>query len=219
MELVQAFWKPAGWTSFDVVKKVRHYSGVRKVGHAGSLDPFATGVLVVCFGAATKRVSDLMNLEKEYRARLKLGVATDTLDPTGKVTALRPVPALSLGQVESSLAAFVGDIPQVPPMYSALKVGGQRLYRLARQGIEIERRARNVHIARIELLDWRPPAEMELGVICGRGTYIRVLAADIARKLGTVGHLTALTRTRVGSFDETSAVTMDRLDAWIPIEA
>lgn len=218
-DLVQPFWKPTSWTSFDVVKKVRSASGIRKVGHTGTLDPFAEGVLVICFGSATKRVSQLMDLEKEYVATIKLGKTTDTLDNTGTVIQEAPVPPLQAADIESVLRQFIGPINQVPPMYSALKIKGQRLYQLARAGKTVSREPRLVHVYGIDLIAWRPPDELELQVTCGRGTYIRALGADLALALGTVGFLTSLIRTRVGHYGSTDAVRMDQLASWIPTAA
>ena len=219
MDLVQPFWKPKHWTSFDVVKRVRGVSGVKKVGHTGSLDPFAQGVLVVCLGAATGRVTELMELEKEYEATVKLGVATDTLDPTGSISESAEVPALSLADIERALGRFVGTIKQIPPMYSALKVGGKRLYQLAREGKTIPRKARDIQIHAARVRGWRPPDELDIGIVCGKGTYIRSLAADLASALGTVGHLTALCRIRVGAYTEADAIFMDQLESWTLIAA
>lgn len=218
-DLVQPFWKPIHWTSFDVIRKVRAATGIQKVGHAGSLDPFAEGVLVLCLGAATKRVSKLMDLEKEYVARVRLGQTTDTLDPTGKVTQTASIPTLSEEVIRSALRGFVGVVEQVPPMFSALKVQGQRLYRLARAGKTVPREARTVRIYGIDLVAWHPPHTLELQVTCGKGTYIRTLGADIARALNTVGYLTHLTRIRVGHYGSAEAVRMDRLASWIPTAA
>ena len=209
IDLVQPFWKPSDWTSFDVVKKVRSATKVAKVGHAGTLDPFAEGVLVLCLGAATKRISQMMALEKEYLAKVKLGETTDTLDPTGTVTEKAPVQALSQDDIKEILTRFVGTIEQVPPMFSALRVNGVRLYRLARAGKTVPRRPRTVHIFSIDLVAWRPPDELELQVTCGKGTYIRSLAADLAGALNTVGYLTGLVRTRVGPYGPTDAIRME----------
>lgn len=216
IDIVQPFWKPVGWTSFDVVKKIRSLTKIRKVGHAGTLDPFAEGILVLCFGAATKRVSELMKLEKEYSACLRLGVATDTLDLTGSVVAQRRIPTLSTATIKKQLPAFTGRISQIPPMYSAVKFGGRRLYQLARAGQIVEREPRPVAVYALELTDWRPPDELQLRVVCGKGTYIRVLAADLAAALGTVGHLIQLTRNRVGPYDQAAALTMKQALEWIP---
>ena len=219
IDLVQPFWKPVTWTSFDVVKKVRSVTKVDKVGHTGSLDPFAEGILVLCFGKSTKRVSQLMDLEKEYVAVLKLGVTTDTLDPVGTIIKTAPVPSLSEGEILKTLDRFTGTIDQVPPMFSALKVNGTRLYQLARSGKTIPRDSRQVKVYKIELLAWCPPDEIKLQVTCGKGTYIRSLAADLAQALNTVGHLTALERTRIGPYKKKDAVRMDQLTSWTPITA
>ncbi len=219
IDIVQPFWKPVEWTSFDVVRKVRSVTKVRKVGHAGTLDPFAEGVLVLCLGKATKRVSQLMDLDKEYLSRVKLGATTDTLDPSGVVTNTAPVPALSRSDIVEILDRFGGTIEQVPPMYSALKVNGTRLYKLARAGKTVPRNSRKVRVYGIDLVAWCPPDELELKVTCGKGTYIRTLAADLARALNTVGYLTALTRPRVGSYGQADAIRMEQLSSWTPIAA
>ncbi|MFB0514982.1 MAG: tRNA pseudouridine(55) synthase TruB [Candidatus Neomarinimicrobiota bacterium] len=216
IDLVQPFWKPRDWTSFDVVKKVRSAIKVRKVGHTGTLDPFAEGVLVLCLGAATKRISQLMDLEKEYRADVKLGVTTDTLDPTGTVTDTVTVPPLTRDDIAAVLSRFVGPINQVPPMFSAVKVNGERLYKLARAGKTVLRQPRSVHIYRLDLVSWLPPDELVLRVICGKGTYIRSLASDLAQALNTVGYLTSLERTRVGPYGRADAVRMEQLASWTP---
>lgn len=218
-DLVQPFWKPKDWTSFDVVKKVRSATAVRKVGHTGTLDPFAEGVLVLCLGAATKRVSQLVNLEKDYLAQVKLGRTTDTLDPTGTVTETAPVPALTPDDIREVLNSFVGAVKQIPPMFSALKVNGERLYKRARAGKTVPRDPRTVHIFNIDLVAWQLPDEFRLEVTCGKGTYIRSLAADIAQALGTVGYLTGLKRTRVGPFGQDDAIRMEQLASWIPTVA
>ena len=216
---VQPFWKPAGWSSFDVIRALRRTTGVRKIGHAGTLDPFATGVLVLLFGRATKRSAELMDHDKTYLAEVLLGQQTDTLDPTGKVDLTRPVPALDEAGIRAALDGFIGSVDQVPPMFSALRWGGQRLYHLARKGQSVELQSRAVQIDAITLTGWQPPDRFSISVTCGKGTYIRALARDIAAALGTVGHLTALTRTRVGPYSKEQAVQVNELEQWIPIEA
>ena len=218
-DLVQPFWKPEAWSSFDVIRQLRRVTGVRKIGHAGTLDPFATGVLVLLFGRATKRSAELMAHQKSYLAEVLLGQQTDTLDPTGKVEQTLPVPAMDEAAIRAVLGEFVGHIQQVPPMFSALRWGGQRLYEIARNGDSIELEARAVHIDDISLCGWQPPDRFTISVTCGKGTYVRSLARDIAQALGTVGHLAALTRTRVGPYSKADAVRVDELDKWIPIEA
>lgn len=201
--------KPAGITSHDVVDRVRQISGQRRVGHAGTLDPLATGVLVVCLGQATRVAEYLMDSDKVYRAEIRLGVSTDTHDAEGEVTATAEV---NVGEEEArrALASFVGSIQQVPPMYSALKHEGTPLYSLARQGITVEREARSVEIRNIELLDWTPPL-LTIRVACSPGTYIRALARDLGQKLGCGAHLQSLIRLACGHFTLEEAVSLDEL--------
>jgi len=203
--------KPAGPTSHDIVARVRRGTGVRKVGHAGTLDPMATGVLVLCLGAATRLSEFVMASRKVYRARVRLGVETDTYDAQGAVVAEKPV-ALDRAAVEAALARFRGTIEQVPPMYSALQQGGRRLYDLARAGQQVPREARAVTIDRLALLDWEPPFAA-LEVACSPGTYIRSLAHDLGQALGTGGHLAALQRAASGRFTVEDAVGWDALEA------
>jgi tRNA pseudouridine55 synthase len=160
-----------------------------------------------------------MSLEKEYVATVKLGVSTDTLDPTGDITESAPVPSLTSDDITAVFNRFIGTIQQVPPMFSALKVDGRRLYKLARAGKSIPRKPRSVHIHGITLLNWRPPDELEILITCGKGTYIRSLAADVAHSLNTVGFVTQLTRTRVGSYGSEEALRMEHLASWTPFVA
>ncbi len=203
-------WKPEGWTSFDVVKKIRNLTRVRKVGHAGTLDPFATGILLICLGRATKQVNRLMNLEKEYQAVIELGKETDTLDPEGEVVAESPVPDVTVEQIRSVLKQFEGEIHQEIPAYSAAKYKGKRLYKMARTGQETPRLFKKVRIYAIELIGYKAP-EMTIRIVCGRGTYVRALARDIARALGTVGYVKELVRTRVGPYTRTDAYTINEI--------
>jgi tRNA pseudouridine55 synthase len=184
-------------TSFQVVAHLRRVLRVPKVGHGGTLDPMATGLLPILLGEATKLTGHLQGQDKEYLATIRLGVATDTLDATGTVTGKRPVPPLTADNVRAVLARFVGDIDQVPPMYSALHVGGRRLHELARAGIAVERAPRRVRVHAFELIECAPP-RLRVRVECGSGTYIRSLAADVGEALGCGGHVEALARTRVG---------------------
>jgi tRNA pseudouridine55 synthase len=186
--------KPSGCTSFEVVKLIKRKVGKLKVGHTGTLDPMATGLLPICIGEATKLSGLLAAEDKRYRARLRLGVATDTLDRAGKPVDTADVPELDIQQINDCLAGFIGVIQQIPPMYSALRVQGRRMYQLARDGVEVERKPREVNIESITLLD-NGPDWLEIDVICGTGTYIRSLVADIAGRLGTLGHLEELQRT------------------------
>ncbi len=201
--------KPAGMTSHDVVDRVRQISGQRRVGHAGTLDPSATGVLIVCLGQATRVAEYLMASDKVYQAQIRLGVSTDTHDAEGEVTATAEVNVREQ-EVREALASFVGSIQQVPPMYSALKREGVPLYKLARQGITVEREPRSVVIHDIELLDWNPPL-LTIRVKCSPGTYVRALARDLGQKLDCGAHLQSLTRLASGHFTLEKAVSLDEL--------
>jgi tRNA pseudouridine55 synthase len=204
--------KPAGMTSHDVVAVVRRESGIKKVGHAGTLDPMATGVLVLCLGQATRLSQYVMGHEKTYLARVQLGVTTDTYDAEGQITASNPTP-IDKAQVQTILPNFRGDIQQIPPMVSAIKKGGKKLYELARQGKEVEREARSVSISILELQDWDFPY-FSLLVRCSSGTYIRSLAHDIGQMLAVGAHLVGLRRLAIGKqFRADEAVPLDELRA------
>ncbi len=190
--------KPKGLTSHDVVARVRKAAEIRRVGHAGTLDPLARGVLVVCLGKATRLIEYLMNTHKSYVATVEFGIVTNTWDAEGEVTE-RWDKDLSLSHIEEVLGCFRGPIEQVPPMYSAIKHKGEPLYRLARKGIEVEREARSVEIHRLEIREWRPP-DLVIEVECSKGTYIRSLAHDLGRAVGSGAYLADLTRTAVGPF-------------------
>lgn len=191
--------KPPGASSFDVVRMVRRGTGEKRVGHAGTLDPAATGVLVVLLGQATRVTEYLMDMRKTYRATLHLGVATSTYDSEGDVTAEGDASEVTEARLRETLAAFVGRIEQVPPAHSAVKIDGERAYRRARRGEGVALKARPVTVYRIDLLRFQPP-DAEIEVECARGTYIRSLAHDAGQKLGCGAHLSALRRTRVGPF-------------------
>ena len=201
--------KSAGPTSHDVVASVRKVLRMKKVGHTGTLDPAATGVLPIVLGKATKLSRYLVGCDKSYRGMICLGVTTDTLDAVGEVLEEKPVD-VTQDQVEAVLEKFRGDIKQVPPMYSAKKIDGKKLYELARQGVEVEREAKDVRIDELKLISF-DGTNIEVDVTCTSGTYIRVLALDIGEALGCGGHLSALRRTRVGNFDLSSAITIDDL--------
>jgi len=203
--------KPAGPTSHDLVARVRRGTGVRKVGHAGTLDPMATGVLVLCLGAATRLSEYVMASRKVYRGRVRFGVETDTYDADGVIVAEAPV-ALDRAAVEAALARFRGAIQQVPPMVSAIRQGGRRLYDLARAGQDVPRAPRPVTIHRLDLLAWEPP-DATLEIACSPGTYIRSLAHDLGQALGTGAHLAALQRRASGRFTVDAAVGWDALEA------
>lgn len=203
--------KPRGMTSHDAVEIVRRASGLRAVGHTGTLDPEAHGVLLLCLGWATKLANVFEALEKTYWVVLQLGVCTDTQDAAGKVVRIRTVPAsLSRRDVEAVLPTFTGRLKQTPPMYSALKQGGQRLYRLARQGYTVDRPARDIFVRRLQLLEVRG-ADVTLAVTCSKGTYVRTLGEDIGLALGYGAHVTHLQRCRVGSHALRSACPLGRL--------
>ncbi len=202
--------KPRGLTSYDVVARVRKLTHIARVGHSGTLDPQASGVLLIGLGKGTKLTQFLHELPKTYRATLRLGVRTDTHDAAGKVLAVRAVGPLAWDDVSATLTHFQGSIEQLPPMYSALKWRGQRLYTLARQGIEVERQPRRVQIFRLALLTLTPET-LTLEVECSSGTYIRVLADDIGERLGYGAHLTELMRTAVGPFILDQALALEAL--------
>ncbi len=203
--------KPAGWTSHDVVAKSRALLGTRKVGHSGTLDPDATGVLVLGVGRATRLLRFLTVLGKAYVGELVLGSTTSTLDAAGEVTGTFAMDGITVSDVRSVLASFTGEIDQIPPMVSAIKVQGRRLHELAREGIEIEREARRVVIHRIDVESTNEPKVFRLSVQCGSGTYIRSLAADIGTALGGGAHLRNLRRTAVGGFGLADARGLDQL--------
>jgi tRNA pseudouridine55 synthase len=208
--------KPAGMTSHDVVARVRRKLALKKVGHAGTLDPMATGVLVLCVGAATRLSEYVMHATKRYKARVHLGVTTDTYDAEGTIEREREIAGILRVDVERYLALFRGEIEQVPPMYSAIKHGGRQLYKFARAGKTVEREARKVMIEALELVDWSPPF-FTLDVVCSAGTYIRSLAHDLGEALGVGAHLAGLQRVASGYFTLDNAVFLDALfqsDNW-----
>ena len=202
--------KPAGWTSFDVIAKMRGVLGTRKLGHSGTLDPMATGVLPVFCGGASKAVDLQLDHDKTYRAVLRLGSRTDTGDVTGTVLETCPVTA-GEGELLEVLPRFVGPQMQVPPMYSAVKVNGQPLYKAARQGITVERKARPIEIYSIQYEGSPAPGEYALTVQCSKGTYIRTLLEDIAAGMGQLGAMSALRRTQAGLFTEAGAHTLEEI--------
>lgn len=209
---VLLFDKPAGPSSNQALQQVRRLFEARKAGHTGTLDPFATGLLPICFGEASKTSAQLLDASKSYEAEALLGVATTTGDSEGEVIIESPVPDLDVGQIESVLAGFCGEIEQVPPMFSALKHEGRPLYEWAREGITIPRKPRQVTIHSLKLLSWDSP-RLRFLVDCSKGTYVRTLAEDIASALDTLAHLVALRRLKVGPFEAAGMVTMDELQA------
>jgi tRNA pseudouridine55 synthase len=208
--------KPEGWTSHDVVGKLRRILKTKRIGHTGTLDPFATGVLVLLIGKATRLARFLDKDRKEYEAEIRFGFETDTGDRTGNPKSeVQNTKRVSIEELEKVLPEFRGDILQTPPMYSAKKVEGKKLYELARKGVEIERKPVRVTIFALEIIKDRKPKDENLisvRVECSAGTYIRTLAEDIGKKLGTGAHLAELRRTRAGRFDLTKAVTIEELE-------
>ncbi|MFQ5661231.1 MAG: tRNA pseudouridine(55) synthase TruB [Gammaproteobacteria bacterium] len=203
--------KPGGITSNEALQIVKRLFRARKAGHTGSLDKMATGLLLVCFGEATKFSAFLLNADKQYRASCQLGIETATGDALGDTVKELPVPVLTTKQIEKALQQFRGAIEQIPPMYSALKHKGRRLYELAYQGIEVERQVRTVIIHHLELLGYED-AVIELSITCSKGTYIRTLAEDIGRQLGCGAHVCALRRTGVGPFNEEQMLSLPDLE-------
>ena len=204
--------KPPGMTSNAALQVVKRLYQARKAGHTGSLDPLATGLLPLCFGEATKVSGFLLDADKRYRVVCKLGERTTTGDAEGEVLEQRPVEGVTEARLREVLEGFVGEIKQIPPMYSAVKHKGERLYKLARQGVEVEREARKVDIHLLELRDFRLP-DFEIDVHCSKGTYVRTLVEDIGELLGCGAHVTALRRLAVGPFDDSQMIDMETLEA------
>jgi len=204
--------KPEGWTSMDVCAKLRGILKEKRIGHAGTLDPMATGVLPVFVGQATKAVSFAENGEKEYVAGLKLGLTTNTQDTSGETLSEERV-SITLEQLQAVLPRFTGEIQQIPPMYSAIKVGGKKLYELARKGVEVERKSRKITIFELEVVKQIAPDEFILRVRCSKGTYIRTLCHDIGEALGCGGCMSSLRRTMAAGFTLAEAVTMEDAQA------
>ncbi|TDW94003.1 tRNA pseudouridine55 synthase [Kribbella pratensis] len=215
--------KPAGLTSHTVVARIRRLAGTRKVGHAGTLDPMATGVLVVGLNRATRLLGHLQLADKSYDATIRLGATTTTDDAEGEIMSTAPVDGITAEAISAAVEGFRGEISQIPSKVSAIKVDGRRAYERVRAGEEVALKARAVTVSRYDVLDVRPDADgisVDISVDCSSGTYIRALARDLGAELGVGGHLTALRRTRVGSFDLTTAHTLESLAEsfdWLPI--
>ena len=212
--------KPLKWTSFAVVNKIRYHIsrklGVKKikVGHAGTLDPLATGVMIICTGKATKRIEEFQYHTKEYIATLRLGATTPSFDLEKEIDATYPTGHITREMVEEVLKRFIGTIEQVPPVFSACKVDGKRAYDLARKGDEVELKAKTLVIDDIELLECNLP-EIKIRVVCSKGTYIRALARDIGQALNSGAHLTGLIRTRVGNVKQEDCMKPDDFEQWL----
>ncbi len=223
--------KPMGLTSNQALQEVKHLFKASKAGHTGSLDPLATGLLPICFGEATKLSAFLLDADKHYRVRVKLGETTTTADAEGELLETNDPSGVSEEDVRALLDEFHGEQQQLPPMYSAIKHKGERLYKLARQGLEVEREPRTIHIHALRLLGFELP-EFELGVHCSKGTYVRTLAEDMGKRLGCGAHVCGLRRTGVGPYDDSSLVTLaqvqeafaekrfQEMDGWLlPLES
>lgn len=205
--------KPPNMTSFDVVAYLKRLLKTGKIGHTGTLDPDAVGVLPICVGNATKTIEFLMEKNKKYRAELVLGVATDTQDASGNITDVRDI-NVSRQEIIDVIHSFKGSYQQVPPMYSAVKIDGKRLYELAREGVTVERKPRKVDILSLEIIDIYENNRIIFDVECSKGTYIRTLCADIGEKLGCGGHMSFLIRTRSGAFDISTAYTLEKIEKY-----
>jgi tRNA pseudouridine55 synthase len=207
--------KPLDWTSFDVVRKLRRLARTKKVGHAGTLDPLATGLLILCTGKFTKRINEYMAQEKEYTGTVTLGAVTPTYDLESRPVSFGDYSGVTLSQVEEVIAArFTGAIMQVPPAHSAIKVDGKRVYELARKGKEVKLEPRPVTILAFDITEFRLP-ERALRVVCSTGTYIRSLANDLGSALGCGGYLSGLRRTRIGAFRVEEAMTVEGAEEYI----
>ena len=213
-------YKPYTWTSFQIVNKIRYHLsrkfGIKrfKVGHAGTLDPLATGVLLLCTGKATKRIEELQTKTKEYEAEIMLGATTPSFDLEHPIDATYPYEHITREMTEEVLKQFVGNIAQRPPLFSACKVDGKRAYDLARKGSDMELAPKQIRIDSIELLSFELP-KMTIRVVCGKGTYIRSLARDIGEALGSGAHLTALARTRIGEYKLEDCINPETFNEWL----
>lgn len=209
--MIYNIYKPTGWTSFDVVKKIRFITKEKKVGHGGTLDPFAEGVLIVATGKDTKQLTEVSGTDKSYIATIKLGEITNTLDTEGIITEKKEIPYLNDDIIVKVLNSFIGKTQQIPPMFSAKKIGGKKLYELARKNIEVKREPVFINVRQIKLLSYITEY-ISISVTVSKGTYIRVLGKDIAEKLGTVGYLKSLKRIKVGSFSITDSKTLSEFE-------
>lgn len=202
--------KPLGWTSFDVVNKLRYKLKIKKVGHAGTLDPLATGLLIICTGKMTKRIEGYMGLEKEYTGKFIVGKVTPSHDLETEVTEGKNIAHLNDELIYASTKNFIGKISQLPPMHSAIKVGGKRAYKFAREGKEIELQPREVEVSDFEITNISLP-EISFRIVCSKGTYIRSIARDFGNILGTGAYLAELCRTRIGEYSLKNATTVDSI--------
>ena len=211
-------YKPVGWTSFDLVKKVRSITREKKVGHGGTLDPFAEGVLIIGTGKETKLLTQVSDEKKSYNGFIQLGSETNTLDTEGEVINTTPIPAIDRNDLNKTLHSFKGKYIHKPPMFSAKRVNGTRLYKLARKNIEIDRKKLISTIYDIKLNDYSDQL-IDFSVTCSKGTYIRVLASDIAKRIGTIGYLVKLIRTSIGDYKISNSLSIDKFESqWKSIE-
>ena len=211
---VLAINKPIEWTSFDVVRKIRAMVRIRKVGHAGTLDPLATGLLILCTGKFTKRINEYMSQEKEYTGTITLGAITPTYDLESEPQDFKPYEQISSADADRTTKKFIGEILQVPPAHSAIKKDGKRVYELARKGIEVELEPRRIVISEFEITSFQLPV-IGFRVVCSTGTYIRSLANDFGKELGCGGYLSSLCRTRIGSFTLDQSMNMEEAEKYI----
>lgn len=200
--------KPIRWTSFDVVKKLRHILKIKKIGHAGTLDPLATGLLILCTGKMTKRIDDYQAMEKEYTGKFIIGQTTPSYDLETKPTLPADISRITRNEIESTAKLFIGPINQIPPLHSAIKIDGKRAYQLAREGKDTELKAREIVISEFEILSVEQ-AQISFRVVCSKGTYIRSLARDFGNALGVGAYLGELCRTRIGTFKLADALTVE----------
>ena len=214
LNLVIPTWKPIDWTSFDVVKKIRNIIKIKKVGHAGTLDPFAEGVLIVCTGNKTSDIEKFMNLEKEYEGIIKLGCRTPTLDPESEINEFKEFQSIPFEKLIEIKDQFIGSINQIPPQYSAIKYKGTPIYKYARKNIHIDLPPRVVKIYDFTIQQFIDN-KIYFRITCGRGTYIRSVARDMGLKLGTLGYLLKLKRIRIGKYDENKVINMKNINEWL----
>ena len=205
--------KPIGWSSFQALKKLKYTIKAKKAGHAGTLDPLATGLLIVCTERSTKKISVIQNKEKTYTGTIFLGAATASGDLEEEINERAEISHITEEQIHKETLNFLGDVEQIPPAFSAIKINGQRAYALARSGQEVEMKKRVIHIYDFKITRVAMP-EIDFEVRCSKGTYIRTLGMDFARALGTVGHLTALRRTKIGEYNVSDAKTIEQWVAW-----
>jgi len=207
--------KPIGWTSFDVVNKLRNKLKIKKIGHAGTLDPLATGLLILCTGKMTKRIDEFQAQEKEYTGKFIIGQSTPSHDLETEVNEPNDISAVTDGQIQTAAKKFIGVLQQIPPLYSAIKVDGKRAYKLARQGSDLELKSREVTVKEFEITKIEKP-EVHFRIVCSKGTYIRSLARDFGKELGVGAYLTGLCRTRIGEFKLIDALTIDQINPILP---